>query len=197
MAMIPSSKASIGRRKEPRKEKKHNSVELVRFPALQGIPWLVHGFSTRLGGISEVYGGRSLNLAFTEEDTRDAVKRNRELLLASLPKPKSGPGRAGPALGHWELITLRQIHSAVIWEARAGESVEVRRAGDGLITSEAGVLLAIKTADCIPVILADVRHKVVGAFHAGWRGTVARIVEKGLGEMQRRFASDPRDIRAA
>jgi YfiH family protein len=59
------------------------------------------------------------------------------------------------------------------------------------------LLLAIKTADCVPVLVADVKLRTVGAFHAGWRGTVARVVEKGIGEMRRQFGSQPRNLRAA
>jgi YfiH family protein len=59
------------------------------------------------------------------------------------------------------------------------------------------LLLAIKTADCVPGLVADVKRRVIGAFHAGWRGTAARIVEKGVGEMRRQFGSVPRDLRAA
>jgi YfiH family protein len=66
-----------------------------------------------------------------------------------------------------------------------------------MITNAPGLLLAIKTADCVPVLVADVKRRVVGAFHAGWRGTVARVVEKGVGEMRRQFGSAPRDLRAA
>ena len=69
--------------------------------------------------------------------------------------------------------------------------------GDGLITNTRGLLLTVKTADCVPVLIADFKRRVVGAFHAGWRGTVARIVEKGVGEMRRQFGSQPRDLRAA
>jgi hypothetical protein len=58
-------------------------------------------------------------------------------------------------------------------------------------------VLAIQTADCIPVILVDTKHKAVGVFHAGWRGTVSRIVEKGVGEMFRHFGTRPRDLKAA
>ena len=59
------------------------------------------------------------------------------------------------------------------------------------------MLLAIQTADCLPIILVDSKHRAVGVFHAGWRGTVKRIVEKGVGEMRRRFGSRPRDLKAA
>ena len=91
-------------------------------------------------------------------------------------------------------MQLKQIHSAVVHAVSAPhESL----AGDGLITDTPGLLLAIKTADCLPVLVADVKRRVVGAFHAGWRGTVARIVEKGVGEMRKQFGSRPADIRAA
>ncbi len=66
-----------------------------------------------------------------------------------------------------------------------------------MITGTPGLLLAIKTADCVPVLVADLKRKVVGAFHAGWRGTAARVVEKGVGEMRRQFGSQPSDLRAA
>ncbi len=69
--------------------------------------------------------------------------------------------------------------------------------GDGLITNTAGLLLAIQTADCLPVILVDEKRHAIGVFHAGWRGTVKRIVEKGLGAMFQHFGTRPRDIKAA
>ena len=74
---------------------------------------------------------------------------------------------------------------------------EAGLAGDGLISRTPGLLLAILTADCLPVILVDPKRQAVGVFHAGWRGTVKRIVEKGVGAMQHWFGTRPRDIRAA
>jgi YfiH family protein len=70
-------------------------------------------------------------------------------------------------------------------------------AGDGLITNTPGILLAVLTADCLPVILVDPRNRAVGVFHAGWRGTARRIVEKGIGEMRRAFGTRARDVLAA
>jgi YfiH family protein len=70
-------------------------------------------------------------------------------------------------------------------------------AGDGLITDTPGLLVAVLTADCLPVIVADPKRRAVGVFHAGWRGTVKRIVEKGVGEMRKHFGSDPAQLRAA
>jgi YfiH family protein len=70
-------------------------------------------------------------------------------------------------------------------------------AGDGIVTDTPGLLVAVQTADCLPIILADRKRRAVGVFHAGWRGTVKRIVQKGVGEMRKHFKSDPRDIIAA
>ena len=65
------------------------------------------------------------------------------------------------------------------------------RRADGQITDEPGLLLAVQTADCIPVLVADRRQRIVAAFHAGWRGTVKRIVETGVGRMRLDFGSRP------
>lgn len=158
------------------------AVEVVRAANLASMPWLVHGFSIRQGGVSTCYGDRALNLGFTPDDTRDNVERNRAAFLAGL-------GVAG-----WPLVQMKQIHSATVHRIHeAGEAP----AGDGLITDTPGLLLAIKVADCVPVLVADVKRRAIGAFHAGWRGTAARIVEKGVGEIRRQFGSEPEDMRAA
>ena len=99
----------------------------------------------------------------------------------------------------WPLVTLRQIHSDIIRcvDSIPGSTDGEPLSGDGLITATPGLLLAIQTADCLPVILVDTKRHVVGVFHAGWRGTVKRIVEKGVGEMHRCYGTNPRDLKAA
>jgi YfiH family protein len=69
--------------------------------------------------------------------------------------------------------------------------------GDGLITDERGLLLGVQTADCTPVLIADTRTHAVGVFHAGWRGTVARIAEVGVAAMTKEFGSRPEELVAA
>ena len=140
---------------------------------------------------------RTLNLGFTQQDTRAAVEQNRKKFLQQL--GAINQDRA------WPLVTLRQIHSDLIHcvstlpKSTASKSAMPRSAlaGDGLITRTPGILLGILTADCLPVILVDIRRRAVGVFHAGWRGTVKRIVEKGVGEMHRCFGTSPSDLRAA
>jgi polyphenol oxidase len=154
---------------------------------LKRFPWLIHGFSTRTGGFSSVYGGNALNLGFTKQDSRRTVERNRAAFLQQL---GARDGRKP-----WPLITIRQIHSDLIHCVASLPRGPV--VGDGLITCMPGILLTIQTADCLPVILADTKQRAVGVFHAGWRGTVKRIVEKGVGAMRRCFGTLPNNIKAA
>ncbi len=164
-----------------------NKLQLLRSEKLGRLAWLVHAFSTRLGGVSRGYGGNALNLGFTKQDSRATVERNRELFLKEL----------GAANGRrsWTLVSLRQIHSDLIH--RVDRKPEQPLAGDGMVTDTPGLLLAVQTADCLPIILVDRKRRAVGVFHAGWRGTVKRIVEKGVGEMRKHFGSDPRNLVAA
>jgi len=166
-------------------------IEIIRAPDWNAWPWLLHGFSTRTGGVTTAYRPTQrtgeLNLGFTESDTRDNVLDNRRRFLKALGAPPS-----------MKLVTLKQIHSSSvlsIGENNATDSEPCQ--GDGLITSQPGILLAIQTADCIPVLIVDVKKKAVAAFHAGWRGTVKRIVESGVGKMRVAFRSRPEDLIAA
>jgi len=90
---------------------------------------------------------------------------------------------------------VRQIHSDLIH--CISQVPRKPLSGDGLVTNAPGILLAVLTADCLPVILVDSKRRAVGVFHAGWRGTVKRIVEKGVGEMQRWFGTRSGDLKAA
>jgi len=164
------------------------ALEILRAPVFTTLPWLVHGFSTRQGGVSTCYGGTTLNLGLTQHDTRDNVERNRRALLTAVHATDS---KGDP----WPLLQVKQIHSSMVHRVSAPAKEPLT--GDGLITNAPGLLLAIKTADCVPVLVVDVKRRVVAAFHAGWRGTVARIVEKGVGEMRHQFGTLPRDLRAA
>jgi hypothetical protein len=171
----------------PNRVSNQAKVTILSAAHLGKFPWLVHGFSTRGGGFSRAYGNQTFNLGFTKEDSKAAVERNRSVFVRKI----------GAVTGKntWSLITLRQIHSDIIH--LVDSPPESQLVGDGLITATSGLVLGIQTADCLPVILVDPKHRAVGVFHAGWRGTVKRIVEKGVGEMQHYFGSRPRDIKAA
>ncbi len=147
-------------------------------------PWLVHGFSTRPGGFTRVFGPKGdLNLGFGKHDSREAVEKNRKKFFAAL-------GAKGMSL-----ISPKQIHSSDI--KKLTKPPKATLTTDGLITNVPGILLTIQTADCVPILLVDVKQRAIGAFHAGWRGSVARIVEKGVGTMRAEFGSEPKNIHAA
>ncbi len=168
---------------------------MLRVPQWEQYPWLVHGFSTRIGGVSTVYqpGGKcgELNLGITAADSTENVHKNRELFLSAVLSDHTSPAQEQPPL-----VVLRQIHSGLVHRAENAIGEQTLR-GDGLISTKRGLLLAIQTADCIPVLVADVRQRIVAAFHAGWRGTLARIVERGAGRMRAEFGSRPADLTAA
>ncbi len=168
-----------------------NGVHWLPVPAWQDIPWLMHGFSTRKGGVSRAYcppdAPGELNLSFTPADTREAVQQNRRLFVEAVSGNPETP-----------LLTIRQIHSGLtLRSSRADLALDPPHKADGHITEETGLLLAVQTADCIPVLVADRKRRAVGAFHAGWRGTVKRIAEHGVGRMRLEFGSQPEDLIAA
>ena len=189
---------------------KPSKLAVLRAKHLTDFPWLVHAFSTRIGGSSRAYCKGDLNLGLTKDDSKTAVERNRAAFLREIgavtskhagkdPCGGSRPRLSGRAkldgIALWPLITIRQIHSDIV---RCIDSIPREPlSGDGLITATPGLLLAIQTADCLPVILVDTKRHVVGVIHAGWRGTVQRIVEKGVGEMHRCYGTNPRDLKAA
>lgn len=167
-------------------------VEVLRSPLLAQVPWLLSGFSTRAGGVSTIYSHGQLvgelNLGFTSADSRDNVLENRRRFYREVTGDVDFPA-----------VTLRQIHSSLIRRVNAADAVpaEARLKGDGLLTDQPSLLLAIQTADCIPILIADRKRRAVAAFHAGWRGTLKRIVENGVGRMRLEFGSEPRDLIAA
>ena len=173
---------------------------VVRAAGWEKYAWLRHGFSTRMGGVSEIYGerslGGSLNLGWTKEGEAANVAENRRRFVREVAGGKAG-----------KLVTVRQFHSGLIrvveqgdgpldGRLETGEGRAVLR-GDGLMTDMPGVMLGIQVADCVPVLVADVKRRAVAAFHAGWRGTLARIVERGIGRMRLRYGSRPEDLVAA
>ncbi len=94
-----------------------------------------------------------------------------------------------------KLATLKQVHSAacVTGGGRSGELGQ----GDALLENTPGAVVAVKTADCIPILLVDERRRAVAAVHAGWRGTVARVAIHAVNAMRDRFDTDPADLHAA
>jgi hypothetical protein len=159
-------------------------IQILELAPLKKLPWLVHGFSTRTGGASVCASAeRVLNLGFTEWDSRENVLKNRELFQSAL-----GANDAA-------LVPLKQFHSAVVHFFDQAPSGPLR--GDASFTNTPGLLLGVQTADCVPILLADPKKRVIAAIHAGWRGALARIAEKTVGEMRMEFGCNPADVLAA
>jgi polyphenol oxidase len=164
------------------------AVETLAVPRWQKTH-VPHAFSTRRGGLSTAYSrdenpAGEMNLGLTEADERANVLENRRLLLASA----GAEGRT--------LVTLKQIHSSLTRRVTRADASRTMRA-DGLMTDDPEVMLGIQTADCVPVLVRDRRTQAVAAFHAGWRGTLKRIVEGGIGKMRLEFGSRPEELEAA
>jgi polyphenol oxidase len=158
-------------------------LQILQLKPFLDLLWLVHAFSTRSGGVSELSGQAILNLGFMEWDQRENVAENRRRFqLAASAKD-------------FTLVPLKQIHSDLVqlFQHAAGEPSK----GDASVTNRTRLLLGIQTADCVPILLVDPKKRAVAAVHAGWRGTLARIVEKTVGRMRLEFASRPHDLLAA
>lgn len=169
------------------KVNRKGSLCFITFPKLEKFNNLKHGFSTRLGGVSEGYFA-AMNLSFTTGDNHNDVVRNYEIMSDALGiNPKS-------------LVLSKQTHTdniRVITKKDCGmgvykdfEYTDV----DALITAEPNVTLVTHSADCCLLGFYDPKKRVIASAHAGWRGTVAEIGKKTVQKMQNEFGCDPADI---
>lgn len=131
-----------------------------------------HGFSTRHGGVSGAPHLRSLNLGNNRGDAPENVVKNFEIFLGAL------------GLSYDRLVSAAQIHSANVRVVTAADAGGRFDDCDGFVTSDAGVVLCVKVADCIPILFADEKAGVIGAVHAGWRGAVSGIASVCIDKMR-------------
>jgi purine-nucleoside/S-methyl-5'-thioadenosine phosphorylase / adenosine deaminase len=145
----------------------------------------VNAFSTRIGGVSPL-PSNALSLAGFKGDERENVVENRRRFLKAI------------GAEHARVVTARQTHSI---ERRTIESDEQARGPqpecDALITRLTDVLLAVQTADCMPVLIGDTKTGAMAAIHAGWRGTAGRITERAVADIMLAHGVNPRDCIAA
>lgn len=143
------------------------TVEVIRAECLGALP---HGFLGRRGGAStgELEG---LNVGYGSSDDRDAIATNRARAIAAV-------------LAGAELATLHQIHSAHAVRVERPWAQDERPHADAMVTDRPNLLLGILTADCAPVLLADVQAGIVGAAHAGWRGALGGVTDSVIAAME-------------
>ena len=170
--------------------RKNKGVTYLTWPEFEKIPGFVHGFSTRLGGVSEgIYS--SMNLSFTRGDKEETVRENYNRISAAL------------GFSPEDIVTSDQTHTAnvrVITAEDRGNGITKPRPYtdvDGMITNVPGLVLATFYADCVPLYFADPVHKAVGLSHSGWRGTAAGIGAVTVKELQKHYGTRPEDIYAA
>jgi purine-nucleoside/S-methyl-5'-thioadenosine phosphorylase / adenosine deaminase len=145
----------------------------------------VNAFSTRLGGISKL-PDNALNLAYFKGDDKQNVAENRRRFLEAI-----GAEAA-------TVMTARQTHSTDRCLVETNEQVRGPQPDcDAMTTKLTGVLLAIQTADCLPVLIADPKSGAMAAIHAGWRGTAGRITERVVADLMLTHGVNPRDCIAA
>ena len=137
-----------------------DTIGILSSRFLAGLP---HGFLGRRGGVSTgVYA--SLNVGQGSNDERAAVVENRRRAAnAVMPGAK--------------LMTVHQVHSAEVVMATAPWPNDARPHADGMVTDRQGLLLGILTADCVPVLFADVERQIIGAAHAGWKGALGGVTD--------------------
>lgn len=162
----------------------------LSYPLFSNTGLVKHGFSTRLGGVSEGYYA-SLNLSFDRGDRQEAVAENFR--------------RIGKAMGVRceDMVLSKQTHTTnvrIVTEEDRGKGIIRERDYtdvDGLVTNVPGLCLVTSYADCVPLYFVDPVRKVIGLSHSGWRGTVGKIGKKTVELMHSRFGSEPGDILAA
>lgn len=172
------------------KENWKDEVCFLTFPALEAYEEIIHGFSTRIGGVSENEFSQ-MNLSFSRGDVRENVLENYRRIAAAI------------GFDDTHIVCSDQTHTVNVREVtqedlgkgyiRPRDYTDV----DGLVTNTPGVVLATFYADCVPLYFVDPVHHAVGLSHSGWRGTVGDIAGVTVRLMQEKYGTEPLDIVAA
>lgn len=162
-------------------------VPFLRFPSYDGLAYVRHGFSTKLGGVSKGEW-TSMNLSYTRGDQPDHVDENYRRICQALDMKTEN------------LVLSDQVHDTKVVlvgeEQRQGQDLRQKKLVgiDGLVTKDKGVILSTSYADCVPLFFVDQDHQAIGSSHSGWRGTVGKIGAKTVKKMTEEFATDPKQL---
>lgn len=164
-----------------------NIVPVIKYDIFNQYSELIHGFSTRMGGVSKDHLS-SMNLSFSRGDDKENVIENHR--------------RFGEALGYdsTRLVFSDQVHDISIKKVTSldvGKGITIDsdiKNIDGLVTNESNIPLITFFADCVPLYFYDPANKVIGLAHSGWKGTVAKIGTKMIEIMTKEYGSNPEDI---
>ena len=167
--------------------RKNGDVVYLTFPSLERETAIYHGFSTRVGGVSEgIY--RSMNLSFTRGDLEEAVRENYSRISSAI------------GFSAESIVTSDQTHTTnvrVVTEEDRGCGITKPRSYtdvDGMVTNVPGLTLATFYADCVPLYFYDPVHRAIGLSHSGWRGTVGKIGKVTVETMTREYGTRPENV---
>lgn len=171
-------------------EKQVGEVLYLSYPLLENTGMVKHGFSTRIGGVSEeIYS--SMNLSFSRGDDEDKVRENfRRMAQAIGVKAEDLVFAAQTHTTNVRKVTLKDKGKGIICP------LDYQNV-DGLITNEPSVCLTTFYADCVPLFFVDPVHKAIGLSHSGWRGTVGRMGQETLRRMKEEYGTEAQDVIAA
>lgn len=167
-----------------------DTVPYLTYNSLSEIKFIKHGFSTRLGGVSEGIFS-TMNLAFNRGDNPQSVVENYKKLCKSIGVDFNTLVASAQDHHTFVRVVSSKNYGVGITKPRDMQSV------DALITNEKNVTLVTYYADCTPLFFVDTVKKAIGLAHAGWRGTVGRIGEKVVRKMTSEFGTDPADLKCA
>lgn len=170
-------------------ERIQNGVTFLAVEGIEAAGRVAHGFSTRLGGVSQGMWD-SLNLGVSRGDDPDHVRENYRRFLTAI-------GADGQVIAMSHQVHGGEVHTVTTADLRTDPYDKVEYEADGLMTDLPGVTLLVYSADCIPVLFYDPVRRVAAAVHAGWRGTAAGIVDNAVARMKDVYHSRPEDILAA
>lgn len=157
-----------------------NGLKLWQFESLAQENSIQHFVTDRSSHSRE----NEFTLSFSSSPDKTFIQENRSLLATAM------------GIENSRLYFPSQVHKTRILQVTKATSKEELLETDALITNDAGICIAVMSADCVPILLYDKKNNAVGAVHSGWRGTVARILEKTLHEMHRIFGTKGNDVYA-
>ncbi|HPH45411.1 MAG TPA: peptidoglycan editing factor PgeF [Chryseolinea sp.] len=154
------------------------NLHLWQFDSLANDPSVKHFVTDRKSGKGE----KEFNLSYSSVPDRNEVHQNRMMLADAM------------GINESCLYFPSQVHKTKIVNVKRSTSKYDVLETDALITDVKGICIAVMSADCVPILLYDFKNKAVGAVHSGWRGTVAKILEKTLQEMKLKFGTEGKDL---